>query len=652
MSPLPRAARAFAARASRWVAPWCGGTAIIFVTLALTFGVAHSRAAQQPSLSEDLARTYEAMARDDPTVVASLRERVKTARAAGDKRGILAAQRDLALLIGDQDTSYGDIIALANELKDDETATLLTAARGRDLVWEGDLSGELMARRALNHAEANDLRAVLPYIYAANGKLQVRLSRIGEAVELLRRSYQAFVATKNRVCIAFTLVDMASALRTDSATSEDLAMAESYLAEARHLADARSEPGLMVNILQSSVLSAQRQGNMQAALGYLDTLRALITAGVRSSEAGWLEQQTGSVLLATGRPREALAAFQRALPLLEKENDSLQQSFSLLGLAEARSILGDNDDAQRALARAKQIVEKLGVARLSAKYHATAAGIAARNANYRLAYEETKAMAEKQQAAVQANNRQQLESQKVRFDVARKDAENALLRAQQLEADGRRERLVMTMVLAGVVLIGIVAFLLLQIRQTRRFAKLALRDELTGAPNRRRMLGLLRRESQPLLLGGSTMIAILDIDHFKLVNDRFGHDVGDSLLRAFYETCKSCLRGSDVLGRWGGEEFLIVGNGSPEPDISTLFRRILNAVQQIQVPGLPPDYRLTFSMGVSHLEPGGTGVEAALKMADTALYKAKKAGRSRCMILPENSGHPIKRHGLAQALPG
>lgn len=618
MSPLLHASSTF-----RWAALWRCWTAIVFG--ALTLGTAPCQAAQS-SLSEDLARLYEAFARDDHTVTASLREQVITARAAGDKRRELAARRNLALLVGDDDASLANAISLAGELKDDETAVLLAAARGKSLAFKGDLSGELIARRALEDAQANELHAVLPYVYVINAKIQNRLTRSGEAIELLRPAYQAFVAQKNRVCIALTLDDMAASLRApETATSEDLATADNYLAEARQLVNAPNERGLLLQLLQGSALTAQRRGDMQAALRHLNAARALVTGGVRPSETGWLDQRTGSVLLAMGRPREALAAFQRALPRLERDNDTLLVSFTLLGLAEAYSTLDDGDEARRALARAKQIVEKQDIARLAAMYHATAAGIAARSANYRVAYEETKAMAEKQRAAVQANNRQELESQKIRFEVVRKDAENALLRAQQLEAEARRANFATILVLAGAVLIGIVASLWLQIRQKRRFANLALRDELTGAPNRRSMLALL----QPRRHGGRTMIAILDIDHFKQVNDLFGHDVGDVVLRAFYETCRSCLRGSDVLGRWGGEEFLLIGDGSSERDISALFRRILNAVEKVQAPGLPPEYRLSFSMGVSHFEPGATGLEEALKRADAALYEAKIAGRSR-----------------------
>ncbi|TXI95087.1 MAG: GGDEF domain-containing protein [Aquabacterium sp.] len=166
-----------------------------------------------------------------------------------------------------------------------------------------------------------------------------------------------------------------------------------------------------------------------------------------------------------------------------------------------------------------------------------------------------------------------------------------------------------------------------------RIQILATRDELTGLFNRRHMLDVLAQHQKRLIRSGHHRfcLALLDIDHFKRINDTHGHGVGDEVLREFAATLQRALRDTDVLARWGGEEFLLLINDT-SPDLAIIgvdrARELLAAG-----PLLPhmPDLKVTFSAGLT----GYDNVEelnTCIDRADQALYRAKSEGRDRTVI--------------------
>jgi diguanylate cyclase (GGDEF)-like protein len=122
---------------------------------------------------------------------------------------------------------------------------------------------------------------------------------------------------------------------------------------------------------------------------------------------------------------------------------------------------------------------------------------------------------------------------------------------------------------------------------------------------------------------------MIDLDHFKSVNDRFGHPVGDRVLASLAALLRRRLRQSDTIGRYGGEEFVVLFEGLPEQEVVRLMERVLAEFREVEMeaPGQPP-FRATFSGGVAMLEAGAT-LDAWKKAADDALYAAKAAGRNR-----------------------
>jgi diguanylate cyclase len=165
-----------------------------------------------------------------------------------------------------------------------------------------------------------------------------------------------------------------------------------------------------------------------------------------------------------------------------------------------------------------------------------------------------------------------------------------------------------------------------------RIEGLAMRDELTGAYNRRYLMEVLKREgARAERLRRPLSVCILDVDHFKSINDTLGHAAGDAVLRKLPELLGAGIRAVDVLGRYGGEEFLLV---LPDTDVKgacALAERARAAVAEAQVPQLPAGRRVSVTIGVAQLGSGET-VNAALGRADRALYDGKAAGRNRVVV--------------------
>ncbi|MBP1771643.1 MAG: diguanylate cyclase, partial [Holophagaceae bacterium] len=160
-------------------------------------------------------------------------------------------------------------------------------------------------------------------------------------------------------------------------------------------------------------------------------------------------------------------------------------------------------------------------------------------------------------------------------------------------------------------------------------------DPLTGCANRRHFLQKATQEFARLQrYGGELAVFMLDLDHFKAVNDRFGHAAGDATLVALAKTCTAILRLEDVVGRWGGEEFVVLLPETGHDRAVEVAERLCGAVAATPIapPGGPP-FHVTASLGVASWSLGDTDVDVILGRADRAMYEAKHAGRNRVVGL-------------------
>lgn len=166
-------------------------------------------------------------------------------------------------------------------------------------------------------------------------------------------------------------------------------------------------------------------------------------------------------------------------------------------------------------------------------------------------------------------------------------------------------------------------------RALRRVEELALRDELTGLYNRRHLIDFVDRAIATRERGGpSFALAYCDLDHFKRVNDRFGHECGDRLLKSFADAAMSSVRNNDLVARLGGEEFVLVLVDADESSAIDIVERLRMRTANMRVSSAEPDYQVTVSVGLAAHTTDDT-VDSILRRADGALYAAKDQGRDR-----------------------
>lgn len=172
-----------------------------------------------------------------------------------------------------------------------------------------------------------------------------------------------------------------------------------------------------------------------------------------------------------------------------------------------------------------------------------------------------------------------------------------------------------------------------EIRLRSQLEERADSDPLTGLKNRRYAFEVLEQEFDRFRRYGSPFsVVLIDADHFKHVNDTFGHIAGDSALKRIAELCLQCARHSDTVSRFGGEEFLIVVPNTDAEDARVLAERVRRAVSAETVTSGTRSRKLTVSLGVAQADRFMREPKELIRKADTALFEAKTLGRNRVVV--------------------
>ncbi len=171
-----------------------------------------------------------------------------------------------------------------------------------------------------------------------------------------------------------------------------------------------------------------------------------------------------------------------------------------------------------------------------------------------------------------------------------------------------------------------------------RYEQMAMIDVLTGVSSRRRLEDVLDRELGLARRGRPVSVILLDLDRFKSVNDRHGHEVGDDVLRSVARVLQQVARLSDVIGRWGGEEFLVICTDTDLEGAMRLAERLAVVLRESPVPVVG---QATASFGVTQAVAGDT-LRDFIDRADLALYRAKEAGRDRVVASADTPREPAR----------
>lgn len=416
----------------------------------------------------------------------------------------------------------------------------------------------------------------------------------------------------------------------------DWPQAERYFRQAvARMEERRDWEGMATNLIQLGFLHGESGSPDKAQAAFR---QAIEVAGKLQNRYSLNAARLGlaEVQIALGDPKAALASLELARAGFAAEQDHSSDDMLLLLTGQALARQGQHIGAMERYRQALRLIERNGNERYLAMLYKAQAGseealgwTAPALADYKR-YNELQM---KLQGKMRLEQGRMLEYE---YEIRRREFENRQLRAQaearqQQLAAGERVRQWQAAALAlGALLVGILGWLAWrQWEKSRAMHTLAMQDPLTGAASRigiedeaARALAQARDDGKPLSL------LMLDLDHFKSVNDRYGHAAGDAVLRAAVDAWEGQLRGRDPLGRVGGEEFVVVCPDTTEEQAGVVAGRLLEATRALRFPNIDPELRVSVSIGIAQCRRD-EGRDSLLDRADAALYRAKQRGRDR-----------------------
>ena len=182
-----------------------------------------------------------------------------------------------------------------------------------------------------------------------------------------------------------------------------------------------------------------------------------------------------------------------------------------------------------------------------------------------------------------------------------------------------------------IIIIIILIFIYYVLETKNKFERMAVTDKLTGLYNRYKFYLVTSQEiNRAKRTGRPFSVILFDIDDFKTINDRYGHDVGDYVLRTIAKILRKNLRTYDYIFRWGGEEFIVLAPETDAQKAMQLAEKIRKLIEQYQFQGIP---KITISLGVAQFDPTTeSNIDATIKRADNALYISKKEGKNKASL--------------------
>ena len=464
------------------------------------------------------------------------------------------------------------------------------------------------------------------------GRLQFRQDRAAEAVARLTQAYRASMTP----ALAEQRVAAASALSTVLRDGGDYPQA---LVLNQEVLDWDSARGASLDLsmsryLRGRIFSAQHDYG-QATEEYTKArqLSALLNdvQGIAFADMSTCEAQ-----IELGQLVPARRNCQSATHFFATSHSStvLKQTQALLAridLAEGR--------ADRALRSLNQVLDR-GGADLPPRQIAPSYFLRARSQSalhdYSSAYQDLNRFVQRYSAENERDRAQQAAVATARLDTDREIARNAVLQrelaltTERLVRRRQELRFTVTIIALGGFLMALLAWMLIaNLRYRRELLRLAEQDSLTGLPNRRRTA---EKATNALTSATARLrpvtIALIDLDHFKSINDHYGHAVGDHVLKEFARLTGSVLRASDTLGRWGGEEFLLILPDTELDCAVATIHHMRSATANMQLPDTARGLHVSFSAGLATRTQAVQSLDEVVAAADVALYEAKNGGRN------------------------
>ena len=514
--------------------------------------------------------------------------------------------------------------------------------RARTIARDGNLQrADTMMQDALAHLpDTASPRSRYRFIAAHArvkgdaGKLEASVRLGHEALTLADRTDELWRQAEARTALAYSYSDAHQFERARALAEEALALADKaqdWVALSR----GNNTLGIVLDGLGDT--QGQRR-TFELALDYARRAHA------QTDEVLMLANMA-DFFLKTGDYGTALKYAERALPLARELNDPSSETVALANSGLSHISMGHLELGKRLMHEAIAIDERRGSATgVSDSYRElgvylekagdASGAIEAYHTHRRIA---TGILRNDQQKAILAMQEQYDADHRTRA-LALLNRENQI-KAEQLRRRDLQQRLWWLLAAAFLLSFAVVALLYRRVRQTNR--RLATsnemlkvqseRDPLTGLANRRHFQAVMRQLAADGKLSGT--VYLIDIDHFKNVNDRHGHGAGDTVLVEVAQRLRETLREQDLIVRWGGEEFLVVVQALAPDQVEALAQRMLSVLDRAAVMVDAHRIAVTASIGFATFPIGPASLrvswERAINLVDTAMYLAKAHGRNR-----------------------
>lgn len=501
-------------------------------------------------------------------------------------------------------------------------------------AWQDAYQGqyakaEPMLRDVIDHSGDRALAAKATALLMSN---LVISSRYEEAYTLANRLVVELPSVTDRLARYIVLANLSQALSL--AGQDDLA-----IQYARQMEGALPPGETLCNPLNMEASALHNSGRLKSSSPELQRAIDVCLAAGQPVIANTLWLVKGNLYLREGEPAKALALLQRIAPSIRANRYYSHRRGAQVELAQAYEKLGDDRRAREAALAALAMMDKGNINEWAKDAYEVLYRIEKKqgHAAAALGYFEHLALQDKgylnevgARALAYQMVQQHLLSKKLETEALSK--QNNILRLQRALDAKAMETSRLYNILLLLVLASIVFWLFRLKRSQLRFKRLSREDGLTGILNHQHFIFEAERTLQMLAKkGGHACLVVLDLDHFKQVNDNHGHAIGDAVLRRAVGICQEQLRPTDLFGRLGGEEFGILLHECPRQQGMDIANRIRMAIAETPIRKDECVVSISASVGLASTDASGYTLQRLCKEADMALYRAKRAGRNCVM---------------------
>jgi diguanylate cyclase (GGDEF)-like protein len=533
----------------------------------------------------------------------------------------------------DSDARAGAAQGLKLAPADTDLAHIALALLDAENIYDAEGLTEATRRVQKLHAMNQASFAVGTCALITLGTLQFRNDASHLAISTLMQAYRAAEEGRNEMLRVLAADALSSVMREIGDHTQALELNAEVIAwnQAHHATLALS----VAQYLRGNIQEDMR--DFGAAVNSFEAARSLSVGLGDVLGVAFSEMRICEVQLELGRLQEARKNCESAFASFSgaRAADMVKQTRSLLAQLDLKE-----GKATQALGTLNQVLADGAIdlqPRIVASTYQVRARANAARGNFAAAYADLNEYTTRYVAVDQARRAREIAGQRARFETDRQIERNAALR-RELELSRQRQlelqRLTWWAMCAGALVIALLTAMLYETRRHRRqLAKLANLDALTGLPNRRHIADLAASAIAEAAAARSTLtLALIDLDHFKVINDELGHAAGDQVLRDFARVSRENLRATDILGRWGGEEFLLLMPNTPPEWALGIVERLRSRALEIALPSSRPGLKVSLSAGLACTGANIASLDELVAFADAALYSAKEEGRNRVRV--------------------